>query len=102
MQYVADAPDDSGGSLIIRDDIVEDFPQLLRIEVVGRQESLCGLRIAENGRQWLIQLVNQGSGALVGSGTPPDQQLAVTPPEMPLRHQRDNQHQLQGPTGNHQ
>jgi hypothetical protein len=94
LQYDSNLADDTGRALVVRYYVIEDFTQFLQIELICREKSLCGLRVAQDGGQGLVQLVNQYSRALVGTRALPDEQSHAAPAASPLRDERGDQHQL--------
>jgi hypothetical protein len=58
------------------------------------QEPLCGLGVAQNRRQRLIELVHQRSRALVRPRPLLGKQAHASPAAPPLRNQRGDQYQL--------
>jgi len=94
LQYAANAADDPSRPFVVCNDIFEDFAQFLQIEPIGCQKTLCGLRVAQNRRQRLIELVDQRPGALIGAGALLSDQVQTAPPPPPLRNERRDQHQL--------
>ena len=94
LSLARDAADGAGSTLGVGDDIAEDLAQLLLIELVRSQESLRRLGVAENGRQRLIELMNQRAGTLVNARAFAFEQLEVAPATSPLSDERNDQHQL--------
>ncbi len=60
----AHAPDDFAGSVVILDDVVENFTNFFDIYCFIGQEALGGLRVAQDSRKRLIQLVRERSRQL--------------------------------------
>jgi hypothetical protein len=101
-QAAADSLNYSGRAFVIQNDVIEDFPQLLQVEPVRREKALRGLRIAQNRRERLIELVNEGTGPGMGTGMLAKKQLPGTPASTPLRYQRRDQYQLKCRPGDYQ
>ena len=58
-QHGAEAIDHRAGSFVVPDDVVERRPQQLHVQWLTIEEAPRGLRVAEDGRQRLAQLVRE-------------------------------------------
>jgi hypothetical protein len=94
LQYRSNLSDYAGRTLVVRNDVIEDCTQFLRLELACGKESLCRLGVAQDGSQGLIELVNQRSRALVGACALLDEQVHAASAASPLRNERGDQHQL--------
>jgi hypothetical protein len=78
---------DVTGPLVVRHDVVQDLAHLLEIHDGGREEALSRLRVAEDRRQRLVQLMGQRRGELPEGGHPADVGQLLSEPlrlELPL------------------
>ena len=94
LQYDSNIADYAGCALVVRNDVIEYRTQFLQIELIRCEESLCRLGVAQYGRQRLVELVNQLSGALVAARTLVDEQFHAASAAPPLGSERGDQHQL--------
>src|SRR6266404_2028253 len=88
LQYGSNASDYAGCALVVANDVIEDGTQFLQIQLTRCQESLCRLGVAQYGRQRLVELVNQLSGALVAARTLVDEQFHAASAASPLGSER--------------
>src|SRR5262249_60492404 len=60
--------DDLAGTTVVLDNVFENLLHFLQIRGIGGQEALGRLRITQNGRERLIQLMRQRRGELPHGG----------------------------------
>jgi hypothetical protein len=99
FQEASHALCDSGSALIVGNDVSNYLAQLLKIDLVGPQKSLRGLRVTQNRGEGLIQLVHESPGTFIQPHQSSGQKHPTAPVAAPLCTQHSNQCQLRTSSG---